>query len=331
MNIQELIEYLPQDTQEKVEEAKKQFNQIIREAIRQETRLRLLSKDENMFDENASLTLRVKINTSAGYPQILKDFFIPEEFRIAAHLSQIKHELIKLKESAGEVTQSIIALQDYDEILKFVGGSICYANDEARELLQMAEQYDLAKELLKIELNILGSYSYNTGFQRSRNDIFDSELININPEINLYWAVIGLVSGSIGVDINSLTAVVLSHELAHAYTHLGCDINGNRWNDEGFYYTESSVKEGLAQYYTERVAQKLKIKFPEIPIAYERLLEKQREEYLLHKKWIDNKRIEPETIRTALINRRTGSPIGIDEFEDLLDQTKSFSTRRKLG
>ena len=35
-----------------------------------------------------------------------------------------------------------------------------------------------------------------------------------------------------GFDVEALTYVVLAHELAHAYTHLGRDIDGNAWDTE---------------------------------------------------------------------------------------------------
>lgn len=64
--------------------------------------------------------------------------------------------------------------------------------------------------------------------------------------IEVYWAVIGLVAALLDVRIEDLTTVVLTHELAHAYTHLGYDIDGANWPGQCFAKTESVLKEGLA-------------------------------------------------------------------------------------
>jgi hypothetical protein len=39
--------------------------------------------------------------------------------------------------------------------------------------------------------------------------------------------------------------VVLAHELAHAYTQLGADIDGRRWAAPSFAKAETALKEGL--------------------------------------------------------------------------------------
>ena len=51
--------------------------------------------------------------------------------------------------------------------------------------------------------------------------------------------------------------MVLTHELAHAYTQLGADIDGRRWAAASFAKAETELKEGLAQYYTERVLRRV--------------------------------------------------------------------------
>jgi hypothetical protein len=61
------------------------------------------------------------------------------------------------------------------------------------------------------------------------------------------------VSEWMGCTVEDLTVVVLTHELAHAYTQLGADIEGRRWPAAAFAAAESGLKEGLAQYYTDRV------------------------------------------------------------------------------
>lgn len=47
------------------------------------------------------------------------------------------------------------------------------------------------------------------------------------PRIELYWMAHALFASAFGVRIEDLALVTLTHELAHAYTHLGRDIDGN--------------------------------------------------------------------------------------------------------
>jgi hypothetical protein len=54
------------------------------------------------------------------------------------------------------------------------------------------------------------------------------------PQIRLYWVVIGIAARTLGVAVEALTIVVLAHELARAYTHLGRDIDNERWDTGHF-------------------------------------------------------------------------------------------------
>ena len=84
--------------------------------------------------------------------------------------------------------------------------------------------------ILSVREDVLGSY----GLERGR------------PSIILYWAVIGLVSRWIGCKFEDLSIVVLIHELAHAITQAGCDIQGQRWNLDFYFRADIEVTEGLA-------------------------------------------------------------------------------------
>jgi hypothetical protein len=84
------------------------------------------------------------------------------------------------------------------------------------------------------------------------------------PEVHLYWMVIGLVAGVLGISVESLTVVVAAHELAHAYTHLGRDIDGKRWDTEEFARADLNIVEGIAQFYTEVVSRKLEPRNPAV-------------------------------------------------------------------
>ena len=83
---------------------------------------------------------------------------------------------------------------------------------------------------------------------------------------------IAMVAAMLDVRIEDLTVVVLAHELTHGYTHIGRDIDGLQWADDVFCRTDRAIVEGLAQFYTEVVTNKIALRSPGPKLAYERLL-----------------------------------------------------------
>ena len=124
--------------------------------------------------------------------------------------------------------------------------------------------------------------------------------------IHLYWVLIGKWSQLLGVSVEDLTVVVLAHELAHAFTHVGLDIDGRRWEFDDFINADRELKEGLAQYYTARVLQRWD-QLEDAYHAYQRLLPGQPSPYQVHREWLDC--FTPEEVRTAFLRvRRSDSP-----------------------
>ena len=120
---------------------------------------------------------------------------------------------------------------------------IAPAFDPTEELLRAVATFDLAKRILSVEGDVLGAY-----FPPQPKWYVKP------PRIELYWAVIGLVAPLIGTSTPSLTVAVSAHELAHAFTQVGADIEGYRWEVESFHALELTLKEGIAQYYTALAA-----------------------------------------------------------------------------
>lgn len=87
--------------------------------------------------------------------------------------------------------------------------------------------------------------------------LYTAPLDGQDARVAVYWGAFGLVAGMLAISVEDLTAVVLAHELAHAYTHLGSDIDGHCWSTSGFTRSARAVIEGLAQYYTYRVCDRL--------------------------------------------------------------------------
>jgi hypothetical protein len=148
------------------------------------------------------------------------------------------------------------------------------------------------KKLLAVDEDVLGAYWYSPrewGREPRSN-------------IELYWGVIGLIAQMLGTPVDALTVVVLAHECAHAYTHLGTDIDGERWESGAFSEAEVALKEGLAQYYTYRVCKRLEETLPEAIRAYNKLLPEQPAAYQMHRDWLDH--FTPEEVRLAVLELR---------------------------
>jgi hypothetical protein len=136
--------------------------------------------------------------------------------------------------------------------------------------------------------------------------------------------VIALVAAALPTDVEDLTAVVLAHEYAHAFTHVGADIEGHRWPTDHFAGSESPLKEGLAQYYTAQVCGALQLQFPGVLKAYEALLPQQPDKYRVHAAWLRDYR--QEGVRSAMIETRRRGPGKLVDFQNALT-----SEHRRLG
>lgn len=145
--------------------------------------------------------------------------------------------------------------------------------------------------------------------------------------IELYWAVIGLVARAIGTDVEDLAVVVLAHELAHAYTHVGCDIDGESWSSSAFCAADRALTEGLAQYYTFRVCDKIKMQLPGVLGAFDTLLQEQPKPYQAHRPWLQDN--TPEQVRLAMLQTRRNGTGKVRDFEASLGQAKDSLRRNR--
>lgn len=139
----------------------------------------------------------------------------------------------------------------------------------------------------------------------------DSEVIDVmgifSPSrhtIKIYAQVIAYYSIKLGVPAEDLAFVVLAHELAHAYTIAGYDINASRGiMMDNIYNWDTDVIEGLAQYYTEAVCGQLDEDYPGFKAAFEKLRAKQTDPYTWYHRWFDSQR-DHERLRSLLIQYR---------------------------
>jgi hypothetical protein len=143
--------------------------------------------------------------------------------------------------------------------------------------------------------------------------------------------VIGAISRLLGIEVEGMTIAVLAHELAHAYTHLGMDLDGQWW-EEGFWNCDRAVTEGLAQYYTHKTLELLIERRGNVSgwNAYQAVLAKQQEygskNYTSHLKWVD--RYSPEVLRATLLTARNAGPTTFENFARALESTAQRLQRR---
>ncbi|HBL24168.1 MAG TPA: hypothetical protein DDZ40_08635 [Deltaproteobacteria bacterium] len=126
------------------------------------------------------------------------------------------------------------------------------------------------------------------------------------------------MAAMLDVSVEFLTIVVAVHELAHAYSHLGKDIDGGKWKTGSFAEADLKIVEGIAQFYTKIVCEKLSNRIPGALTAYTRLMELQSEPYLVHKDWIQDSKTAGEIIRASMIESRCKNITTYEDFKAAL-------------
>jgi len=328
MRVEDLIKKIPSNTHDIVKKTYKRFNHIIRDAIRSEIRLSLNPGEPSTFSSHAKGEVSISVD-KIGYPTEIEMMVIPDAYRLAAVLSLLKPTLEQLRNSSTIIDDLLINPKSSREIeladfvfnavsvIKSLAPAVSDTKKFAEILLKEAKEFDLVNHILSVNKDILGHYQYKYDyFYRSSEHASDEAKCKSSSKILLYWGVIGLVAISLGVGTDDLTVVVLTHELAHAYTHLGYDIDQYRWDALSFHESQHELKEGLAQYYTARVMDSLEKRIPSCKKVYELVLEKQPPAYHGHVPWVKNS--TPEAVRSALVVLRKEGVVGITEFGELL-------------
>jgi hypothetical protein len=297
--VKELIEQAGGTAKASVETAKTRYLEQVRGILRDLTRLKF-SERQGVESQHTSVPMRIV----PGLPEPLKSMAeerLPSGERWGIETIGLWAQDIK---SLGSVAERLTPLIGrLSEIPEWKQRSNDYrfrldgATRLAEELAGYAAQAELLKRITQINQDILGVYMPT------------ARLIPDKGQIELYWVVIGAVARLLGVDTEALAVVVMAHELAHAYTHLGLDSNKNRWED-GFWGCDPGITEGLAQYYTHLTAAALKKErgYDRVWTAYEQFTNLQKANgakvYVNHLTWMET--ISPEAIRQALLDLRGG-------------------------
>ncbi len=290
------LEAASRGIREEVEKAARFWNQTIREHIRTETGLRLASGEQRRG-------VPVRVVSEIPLP-------VRRVFEISAEWSRLilnRPKLLKAIEgtefmrthfSAADRLVGDRGLSSPDEIAK--------VEETARRWLEKLDEFmkqtELVQSILGQSIDVLGAYFFRL------------------PEVRLYWVVIGTVALLIGVSVEALTIVVLTHELAHAYTHLGIDIDGVSWDTEAFAKTDIFIVEGLAQFYTWLVCRRLEPREGSASTAYKALLAYQAAPYKVHEEWVQNDAKPAEIIRASMIECRSKHLLRHPDFRNALDR-----------
>lgn len=252
----------------------------------------------------ADQRVQISISVRPGYPVSLGPLQEIEIDEQAEHLALVRREIECCKEDLETLIPRVESLPGVTEDLQKRHEGVLLGMRVSRDFLEWALRQvvikAVVKKILEIEKDTLGVY-------KSRG---------AKGEIVLFWAVIGFVAKSIGVKVEDLTAVVLVHELAHAYTHLGYDADGDQW--KGFDQVSTGLAEALAQYYTHSAAAHHRRKAPGFWRAYETLVRDQSAVYRHHLEWVDTWPLE--VVRSAMLEARRQRLTALTDFEPGLER-----------
>jgi len=252
----------------------------------------------------------VPINVVAEWPDAVAALLEETKDPICPLLQGGLATIIALGANARRLTELLPILASCDNTWKEPAIEMQSDLQRAESVSARLEAYyrahcDIVRRILAIEEDVLGAYFFGRSGRW------------VNPQcIEIYYPVIALVAPGLEVQAEDLTAVVLAHELAHAYSHLGYDIDEHAWDTDAFRTAEKAIVEGIAQYFTHRIAEKLRAENAEIWRAYENLLKEQPAAYRAHCMWIEG--ATPEAVRAALLVCRNQLITNFKEFEEVL-------------
>lgn len=314
--LSKLLEKVPEKELDTVKTMLKRHRSRIQSMLRKETGF-LLNRDSDKSNrENVSVPIEIK----DGLPQVLEDFEFNEEFELALFVSSYRRDL----ESANNGLENSIDLfqdiQNNELWLKQVKNKNTQVESTiaaVKELLELFYKNNPLQEILAVNEDVMGCYWYKT------TDSLFSDYDYLKCRVELYWAVIGLLARMLNVPTDSLTIVVLIHELAHAYTHLGMDIDGNRWKSNDFANSSTLLKETLAQYYTHLLTIEMDKHVDHTHSTYKHLLDYQSFYYRSHLGLVEEN--TPEQVRLAMVTSRRLGRVDMMQFiEKLIEAEKQL-------
>jgi hypothetical protein len=302
IRIENLLHNVSPETEEIVKRSCRKLKSKIQDYLRRESRLWKKQRNSTSKDrkkENVNVPVLVK----PGVPEYLRHYQIEDVDPLATYIATYRSILRLTRHGLGcleDLVESLLPTPEGRNLVNERHSNIPPVISLIDDLLASSSQINLVRLILSSGRDALGAYFYaNSPEEKARGEKV--------PRIEIYWQIIGLVADELRVGVEDLTAVVLAHEQAHAYTHRGSDANGGCWDDRSFEKSDEGLVEGLAQYYTERIADNLSTDGSRCREAYDRLLEEQPPNYQTHRQWVTEN--NPEAVRLAMLVIRR-HPIG---------------------
>lgn len=304
--IEQLEHYQP-DIQQRVKRTVDQWNLIVRDQLRNETALRLSIEKENKSNRPEHKATQIPIKVVDGLPEPLID--------VLRRYSEQAPLLLNEKAFTDTAKGLDIAIELFSALQSLCPSQISQtdlsnASGWFQQILERLKQIDLKHRLRDLNEDILGAYFFNS------------------PRVEIYWAAIGIFAQLYSISIEGLCLVVLAHELAHAYTHRGKDIDGTTWENKDFGNADLGIVEGLAQFYTKTVCEKLAARFPAALEAYQALLQTQSPVYTEHEHWIKDHPHLKEAVRFSMIQCRSEGVVRYGDFMEVLQRVGNFPFSR---
>lgn len=207
--------------------------------------------------------------------------------------------------------------EEYNKLKKLIDAAEqskeYYRKPPEKDHLESVIGYGKSK-INKIDIDAITKLIFD--FKKHPNtDIFGSYFIR-ECKIEIYVYPIVLFSQLHGLNMESFATSILAHELAHGYTHIGYDKDGQFW--ENFSETEDLLAEGLAQYFTEKFIEKYHNRDYRMKECFEYLLRYQSEPYSIHKTWDATY----EQVFSAFIETRRVKNNSYLKFSKMLKESK---------
>jgi hypothetical protein len=283
-----------------VSETVKRWNVPLRSEVRAVTALKLA-------DDSGRTTANIPVAVIDGMPNPLAE--------ATSDLELWQWWLVLHRPALEQADQGLKLIVDQKDVLsQFVSDvpsridSISLSRAFIDDILKHSIDEDILERFKKIEEDIFGAYWIHAS------------------KIQLYWMPLAIFASLFRVSLSTLTAAVLCHELVHAYSHRGVDIDGSSWSTDCFIRTDIFVKEGLAQYYTEQIMRALGARLPDGLATFLAKTSKQSAPYTTYQNWLsDKKQPSPEAVRLAMLEFRNSEPpiFGHDEFQRILKSAQA--------
>jgi hypothetical protein len=271
---------------------KREWQPVIRDFMRDETGLSMHQKRaEKKILKDTNLNFDFVADTEWEFFKLIDEEFPDLDFNelIAnRELQTVFQETEKFYQEGEKPTQEFIRLKNYVE--KFL---------KDNDIEKVIEKIFKSKSST---FDIFGSYTYASG------------------RIAIYYIPLILFARLKQVSLEYCLVTTLVHEVGHAFHHSGKDRDGTKWFDMPS--ANINIKEGLAQYYTERFIEAYANNFPQMETAYKTILSCQGGPYRVHETWA--KEYKKEHVKQAMTVIRRTQKKEYSDFQTMLKQAKDI-------